>query len=552
MARTYGLGYKEDEECRVPFATKTAITVPKYKLDFTEEQENEWWHSFFHELFHHTAPEDFKFLDDNKISTDSLVGMLLNAVVDHKIERTNYGNFEGVDEVMDKGRRSMALRIMDNMQPGLPEQNLFGASFVFDDLVREKWSDATRGLDAYADAPDEIREMVDKWLADETLFEDYLSAATPEECWDVALRMVGDQGYDREEEEQKAKGGSGDGDEESEGQEKGSGDPSNGEGDEREEQEESSVKQKIKVMYGDNAIDEHDEKQRRSNTSIEIDYSDYDLTSTPDIRDPVVYDYDKDGTPQLNRGWYSREIGDYHGGSVSNAVKKYLITLKRSRWEGNKKTGRVSKKNTWKKKAFSGTPMSMNVHKKKAEHHEVDTAVTVLVDQSGSMSGTPFENAIKASIALNETFAHIGIPTEILTFTDYGEYQNLSFVIKGFNSKISDEELLTRMDHASERMGANADGESLMWAADRLLQRKEKKKVLIVFSDGQPAACTHGDHVKLLKDTVNNLSSVCDVHGIGIESDAVKHYYPSHDVINDVSQLETALITVLKNKVVSK
>ena len=41
-----------------------------------------------------------------------------------------------------------------------------------------------------------------------------------------------------------------------------------------------------------------------------------------------------------------------------------------------------------------------------------------------------------------------------------------------------------------------------------------------------------------------------ELHAIGIQSDSVKHFYKSYDVINDVSELEPKLLNVLKNKII--
>ena len=98
-------------------------------------------------------------------------------------------------------------------------------------------------------------------------------------------------------------------------------------------------------------------------------------------------------------------------------------------------------------------------------------------------------------------------------------------------------------------MRNNVDGESVEIAARRLLSRKENGKVMIVLSDGYPAAS--GDSGKLndhLKEVVKE--SMCagiNVVGIGIQSDSVKSFYPKSVVINDVDELPKTVIQELRH-----
>ena len=98
-------------------------------------------------------------------------------------------------------------------------------------------------------------------------------------------------------------------------------------------------------------------------------------------------------------------------------------------------------------------------------------------------------------------------------------------------------------------MSGNSDGESIMWAGERLLARKERKKIMIVLSDGQPAGSGGRGIYDFTHRVVKELEKVIDVHGIGIHSSSVKRYYKSNEVIHDTEALEKAILSVLKNKV---
>ena len=95
----------------------------------------------------------------------------------------------------------------------------------------------------------------------------------------------------------------------------------------------------------------------------------------------------------------------------------------------------------------------------------------------------------------------------------------------------------------------NIDGESIEIAARRLLARREEGKIMIVLSDGYPAcAGDRGDQNAKLKEVVREVSSTgMKVVGIGIESDAVRSFYPKNLVLRDVADLPTTVIKELRH-----
>lgn len=101
-------------------------------------------------------------------------------------------------------------------------------------------------------------------------------------------------------------------------------------------------------------------------------------------------------------------------------------------------------------------------------------------------------------------------------------------------------------------LAANLDGEAILWQARRLARRSERRKVLLVLSDGYPA----GSHdnaagAKHLTDAVQRaLACGIEVYGIGINSDAVRKFYPHSWVCRNLSELPTILFRALLETVV--
>lgn len=114
---------------------------------------------------------------------------------------------------------------------------------------------------------------------------------------------------------------------------------------------------------------------------------------------------------------------------------------------------------------------------------EAKMAVAVLIDESGSMSSRDrITHARKTAIVLYNFCRSLGIPIEIYGHsTGYGVelYSYASF------DSVNDTDCYRLMD-MSARSG-NRDGAALRFTAERLVKRPEKRKLLIIISDGQPA-----------------------------------------------------------------
>ena len=98
----------------------------------------------------------------------------------------------------------------------------------------------------------------------------------------------------------------------------------------------------------------------------------------------------------------------------------------------------------------------------------------------------------------------------------------------------------------------NVDGEALTWASKRLFSRQEKRKILIVISDGAPVddstlSVNPGNYLeKNLRDEINQIekNSEIELIAIGIGHD-VSRYYTKAVTIMDVDQLGEVLLNQL-------
>lgn len=219
------------------------------------------------------------------------------------------------------------------------------------------------------------------------------------------------------------------------------------------------------------------------------------------------------------------------------------------------------------------------VFRRKEEAKVVETAVCLLIDQSGSMHrDKKITVAAGAAYALSQTLERVRVKHEVLGFTTGGSYADQQRILREIDAESAktgariayarfaplympiykdyDERIsgTTRARFAAAfkggvEMNNNVDGESVEVAARRLMRRTEPRKVLIVLSDGFPAAdgYVHGALYRHLKETVEATEKAgIEVIGIGIQSDSVKQFYPKNIVLNKVEDLPKAVMGELK------
>ena len=109
--------------------------------------------------------------------------------------------------------------------------------------------------------------------------------------------------------------------------------------------------------------------------------------------------------------------------------------------------------------------------------------------------------------------------------------------------------MLSVVSSSQVHMGCNADGESVLWAAERLAVRPESRKLLVVLSDGMPAGGFDGDGDAYLKHVCNLIEteSPIDLVGIGIRTDAPERFYKHHQILHEAEKLDETLFTLLRN-----
>ena len=209
---------------------------------------------------------------------------------------------------------------------------------------------------------------------------------------------------------------------------------------------------------------------------------------------------------------------------------------------------------------FDAPGYNERVFKHKVRNTTLDAALTVLVDMSGSMGGDKALYALASSLLLNEVCSTLGIPLEIIGFSDahssetWGSVPSMFIYKSFFDLKVSERDLIDWFAMSSNHMNGNPDGENILWAHDRLVKRKELRKLLIVMSDGSPAASRGSLGLKTFtRDVIQEIekSKHVEIYGLGLLSSSVTEYYKENSVVNSPQEIPSKLLTLIERKLLT-
>lgn len=142
----------------------------------------------------------------------------------------------------------------------------------------------------------------------------------------------------------------------------------------------------------------------------------------------------------------------------------------------------------------------MDCFMKKGEVSEFDGCAYFLADNSGSMRGNRQENCCKALAKIEHAFQDV-MPLKIVAFNADDCYSVRHQVLKNWSEKVNSNGSYNFLTHCYAN-GGNKDGYSIRVATEELLHRPERKKILIVLSDGLPSAYEKNDGEKDVNDAV--------------------------------------------------
>ena len=299
----------------------------------------------------------------------------------------------------------------------------------------------------------------------------------------------------------------------------------------------------------------------------DIDHSEAYVPYDPHDRTVFAKKY-----PETYRGF--KESISNKINQAKNALTKLLISLSRDEKANCLKSGRLDRR-----RLAQVVVGSDRVFFKKTEGINIKSAVQLVIDLSGSMSGSRAKLAAQVATLFGETLNTLNVPFEIIGFNtnsmsrDESELAERSgydrtgdiinrWIFKEFRENFNNvKDRLGSCGHSMDESttktncgaigGCNIDHEVILWGANRLWMENVDRKIQIVISDGLPSGYMHsygGFLPRMLSETNKKIES----HGIeqfcfGIQCEEVRHYYSKYKIINSLDELNHEALKFLEN-----
>jgi cobalamin biosynthesis protein CobT len=176
----------------------------------------------------------------------------------------------------------------------------------------------------------------------------------------------------------------------------------------------------------------------------------------------------------------------------------------------------------------------------KAERVGIDTAVHILLDCSGSMVRRihlACQACYAVASALEASRINIAVTAFPGTQTPDGSYSTIAPVIR------HGQKVTPNLDLSPA--GGTPMGEALWWVMQEMLTLAEKRKLVLIVTDGDP------DSVDCTTQAIEQgRRAGFEIYGIGITSQAIMGLLPGRSVVvNAMPELAPAMFTLLENAI---
>ena len=243
---------------------------------------------------------------------------------------------------------------------------------------------------------------------------------------------------------------------------------------------------------------------------------------------------------------------------LANRLQRRLLAQQQRAWEFDLEEGTLDAARLAR---IVVNPLLSLSYKREREADFRDTVVTLLIDNSGSMRGRPISVAAMCSDILARTLERCSVKVEILGFTTRawkGGQSRERWVQEG---KPRNPGRLNDLRHviykpadapwrrARKNLGLmlregllkeNIDGEALEWAYKRLLARPERRRILMVISDGAPVddstlSVNPGNYLERhLRKVIHEIEQrdLVELIAIGIGHDVTRYYHRAVTIVD--------------------
>lgn len=208
-------------------------------------------------------------------------------------------------------------------------------------------------------------------------------------------------------------------------------------------------------------------------------------------------------------------------------------------------SGKLDMKNIWRYKTTDKI-FCKNTYKIK----ESDLAIGAILDVSGSMHGEGIKNGVITMVILHETLKALNINHSIITHTEHKGYHTCD--IKRYQNFKEQKTYSVRKNYALAGIVAesgNCDAAALKYMETAFSRVRNKDKICLIFSDGEPTECSDSELLKQIKHMEYNGIKVI---GIGVNFSNIKEYYKDNANGKNLKEMLDIVSNILKQYVLDK
>jgi len=275
-----------------------------------------------------------------------------------------------------------------------------------------------------------------------------------------------------------------------------------------------------------------------------------------------------EGELEKLRAFLDRQLANLQGviGRLANRLQRRLMAQQNRSWDFDLEEGYIDTSRLPRVVIDFSQPLS---YKMERDTDFRDTVVTLLIDNSGSMRGRPITVAATCADILARTLERCGVKVEILGFTTRAWKGGKAREAWLHQGKAASPGRLNDLRHiiyksadtpwrrARRNLGLmmregllkeNIDGEALIWAHQRLLGRREHRRILMMISDGAPVddstlSVNPSNYLeKHLRAVIEEIEtrSLVELMAIGIGHDVTRYYRRAVTIV-DAEELAGAI-----------
>jgi cobaltochelatase CobT len=263
---------------------------------------------------------------------------------------------------------------------------------------------------------------------------------------------------------------------------------------------------------------------------------------------------------------YEESVRPYING-VRPKLLSALISQGKTRWQTHLDNGQIDTARL--PQLIAGT--SDKIFKRRVTGKSRSTAVTMLIDTSGSMSGSQIKMARSVAMIFADTLSRANIKTRVVGFDGSGNlppkfsdveyrdvtknYTHIAGVRYSVLKKFEEPYRMVKARFPNITTGGITPlAPALIHEVRALLERSEERKLLMVLTDGAPncdGQVKDEDNLQMCRDIISDAERIgVEAMGIGIGLD-VSGVFDKNVTVNELNELPKTVVNQLYKQLIN-